>query len=135
MQRNQFCFTYFNKALRPRLEIEGQGVALHHHLANIVESQQLRPLVRVLPLMLEREVLDHVQAGHRHSQQEERDLCHLPPPNQQAFGQVLVYAIVFSLSSLFPFRQGKRSADFKTDPASICLMILHSCANETVCCK
>ena len=99
------------------MEAEGQGVALHHHLANIVKSQQLQPLVRALSPMPQREVLHHVQAGHRHPQQEERDLCKLPPPNQQAPGKVVVHAIVFSLSSFFPFRYGKMSADSKLDPA------------------
>ena len=92
------------------VEVEGQGVALHHHLANIVKSQQLQPLVRALPLMPEREVLHHVQASHCHPQQEERDLCQLPPLNQQAPGQVLVHAIVFSL--FFPFRFGKKISVF-----------------------
>ena len=40
------------------------------------------------------EILDHVPAGHRLAQQEERDLCQLPPQSKQAAGQgqVLVYA-------------------------------------------
>ena len=83
------------------MEAEGQGVALHHHLANIVQSQQLQP-VRALSPMPEREVLHHVQASHCHPQREEQDLRQLPPFNQQAPGQVLVHAIVFF--SLFPFR-------------------------------
>ena len=60
-----------NEALRPRVEAKGQGVALHHHLANIVESQQLQPLVRALSLVPEGKVFHHVQASHRHPQQEE----------------------------------------------------------------
>ena len=102
---------------------EGQGVALHHHLANIVESQQLQPLVRALSLVPEGKVFHHVQASHRHPQQEERDLRQLPPSNQQAPGQVLVHAIVFSL---FSISVRKKDCFFQTDPALVCLMILHS---------
>ena len=93
-----------------------KGVALHHHLANIVQSQQLQPLVRALSPMLEREVLHHVQASHCHSQQEERDLRQLPPPNQQAPGKVVVHAIVF-LFSLFSISVRKKDRCFQTDPA------------------
>ena len=85
------------------MEAERQGVALHHHLANIVQSQQLQPLVRALSLVLEGKVLHHVQASHRHPKQEERDLRQLPPSNQQAPGKVIVHAIVFFPNHLFTF--------------------------------
>ena len=49
------------------------------------------------------EVVDHVQAGHRLPQHEERDLRQLPPQSKQAAGKVLVYATVFSLFSGFFF--------------------------------
>ena len=114
------------------METEGQGVALHHHLANIVESQQLQPLVRALSLVPEGKVFHHVQASHRHPQQEEQDLRQLPPSNQQAPGQVevIVHALVFLL---FSISVRKKDCYFQTDPALICLMILHYCAHETVC--
>ena len=98
------------------MEAERQGVALHHHLANIVQSQQLQPLVRALSLVLEGKVLHHVQASHRHPKQEERDLRQLPPSNQQAPGKVIVHAIVFFPKPsfhFFPFRSGKKIAVLK----------------------
>ena len=106
------------------MEAEGQGVALHHHLANIVQSQQLQPVVRALSPVPQREVLHHVQAGHRHPQQEERDLRQLPPSNQQAPGQVevIVHALVFSL---FSISVRKKDCCSQTNPDFVCLMILH----------
>ena len=104
-----------------------KGVALHHHLANIVQSQQLQPLVRALSLVLEGKVLHHVQASHRHPQQEERDLRQLPPSNQQAPGKVIVHAIVFSqtIFSLFSISVRKKDCCSQTNPDFVCLMILH----------
>ena len=101
------------------METPGQGVPLHHHLADIVPSQQLQPIFWAVSTLPQGEILDHVPASHRLAQQEERDLCQLPPQSKQVAGQgqVLVCATVFSPESVFRFWYGNLNAIFQTDPA------------------
>ena len=87
----------WHQTLRPRLEAQGQGVCLHSHLADTVESQQFQPILWAVSTLPEGEVPDHVPALHRLAQQEERDLCQLPPQSKQAADKVVVHATVFSL--------------------------------------
>ena len=69
----------------------------HHHLADPLQSERLQPNHWNVPPLPEGEVPDHVPALHRLAQQEEQDLCQLPPQSKQAAGQALVHATVFSL--------------------------------------
>ena len=113
----------WHQTLRPRLEAQGQGVCLHCHLADIVKSQQLQPILWAVSTLPERELPDHVPALHRLAQQEERDLCQLPPQSKQAAGKVRVHATVFSPVNPFFVFGMEMEWCFPNRPCYVCLMI------------
>ena len=116
------------------MEVEGQGVTLHCHLADIVPGQQLQPILWAVSTLPQGEILDHVPASHRLAQQEKRDLCQLPPQSKQADGQgqVLVYATVFPQNLFFLFGTENRMLFSKL--TLLCMpddLVLRT--HETVC--